>query len=133
MSTLPTFDSVNNAKIFNGTSQYMQIAPTNINLANGFAITTTFTPTAATPTSGETLCSFFQGTTASNSINIARSGTTQQFNLNFINASGTNQSIGLGNFITGDTYQLAIQSYVNNTNFNINATTLTAKQSLTTY
>ena len=52
MSTLPIFDSVNNAKIFNGSSQYMQVAPTSINLANGFAITSTFTPTTATATGG---------------------------------------------------------------------------------
>jgi len=134
MSSLPTFDSVNNTKIFNGTSQYMQIAPTNINLANGFAITTTFTPTAATPpTSGETLCSFFQGTGASNAITIARSNVTSQFNLNFINSIGSNQGINIGNLVSGNTYQLAIQSYLNNTNFNINATSLTANQSLTTY
>jgi Concanavalin A-like lectin/glucanases superfamily len=110
MANLPTFDPVNNAKIFNGTSQFMQMAPVNINLANGLVFATTFTPTAATPTSGETLCCLFQSNLASNGMYIARSGTTTQFNLNYINQLGVTQSVSLGNFTTGNTYQLLIQS-----------------------
>ena len=110
MSSLPTFDNINNVKVFNGTSQYLQISPTTINLANGLAIVATFTPTAATPTSGETLCSFFQSSSTTNAITIARSGTTSQFNLNYINSSGVTQSIPIGNLTTGNKYQLIAQS-----------------------
>jgi hypothetical protein len=131
MSSLPTFDNINNVKVFNGTSQYLQISPTTINLANGLAIVATFTPTAVTPTSGETLCSFFQSSSTTNAITIARSGTTSQFNLNYINSSGVTQSIPIGNLTTGNKYQLIAQSSVTGTNNG--ASILTANQSLTTY
>jgi hypothetical protein len=131
MSSLPTFDNINNVNVFNGTSQYLQIAPTTINLANGLAIVATFTPTAVTPTSGETLCSFFQSSSTTNAITIARTGTTSQFNLNYINSTGGTQSIPIGNLTTGNKYQLIIQSSLTGTNNG--ASILTANQSLTTY
>mgnify|MGYP006266412433 CR=1 FL=1 len=110
MSTLPIFDPINNVKIFNGSTSYLQIPSTSINLSNGFGILATFTPTSNV--NNETLCSFFQGTSAANSFNVSRAGTTNQFNFNIINNAGITQSINLGNFATGIKYKLLVQCAV---------------------
>ena len=110
MTTLPIFDPVNNVKIFNGSSQFLQIPATSINLSNGFAILATFTPTANA--NNECLCSFFQGTSAANSFNIARSGTGNQLNFNLINNAGITQAISLGTFATGAKYKVLVQSTI---------------------